>query len=85
MTTAKISSSELEKRFEVYLHCEDDVFQGTAYAGQVVKYLTHVTDQVAAGRFSSALYDLMTRPINTPCHYTRPEFERTTAAGRAVG
>jgi NAD(P)-dependent dehydrogenase (short-subunit alcohol dehydrogenase family) len=45
--------------------------------------LLHLPD-VTEAHFDHT-FSLTTPLINTPRHYTRPEFERTTAAGRAVG
>jgi NAD(P)-dependent dehydrogenase (short-subunit alcohol dehydrogenase family) len=45
--------------------------------------LLHLPDVTEA--YFDHTFSLTTPLINTPRHYTRPEFERTTAAGRAVG
>jgi hypothetical protein len=51
------SPSEPNKYFEVYILCEDAAFQGLNYAGEILKYLRHVTLHVSAARFSGPLYD----------------------------
>ena len=48
---------EPEKRFTVYIRCENDAFPGAFYAGEVSRILREVAGKVTTGRVSGDILD----------------------------
>lgn len=48
---------EPEKRFEVYVNCEGEAFQGQGFTSAILAALRQVNGGIAVGRWAGPIYD----------------------------